>query len=119
LSAGLSSADILADVRPPHELEHRFNVPPRLGILGLTFFLVAAGPLRGGNDGLLAIGVKQLSGIVVDFDFAHPHDIVLIVGSLIGILRDANSDNVQKFPLEHDPEKWAPVFRKDHAQTTS
>jgi hypothetical protein len=19
--------------------------------------------------------------------------------------------------LEHDPEKWAPVFRKDHAQT--
>ena len=20
-------------------------------------------------------------------------------------------------PLEHDPEKWAPVFRKDHAQT--
>jgi hypothetical protein len=21
--------------------------------------------------------------------------------------------------LEHDPEKWVPVFRKDHAQTTS
>jgi TRAP-type mannitol/chloroaromatic compound transport system substrate-binding protein len=20
-------------------------------------------------------------------------------------------------PLEHDPEKWVPVFRKDHAQT--
>jgi hypothetical protein len=20
-------------------------------------------------------------------------------------------------PLEHDPEKWKPVFRKDHAQT--
>jgi hypothetical protein len=20
-------------------------------------------------------------------------------------------------PLEHDPEKWEPVFRKDHAQT--
>jgi hypothetical protein len=22
-------------------------------------------------------------------------------------------------PLEHDPEKWNPVFRKDHAQTKS
>jgi hypothetical protein len=21
------------------------------------------------------------------------------------------------FSLEHDPEKWKPVFRKDHAQT--
>jgi hypothetical protein len=20
-------------------------------------------------------------------------------------------------PLQHDPEKWVPVFRKDHAQT--
>src|SRR6202040_2351288 len=63
-NAGFLSADILADVRPPHELEHRFNVPPRLGILGLTFFLVAAGPLRGGNDGRVAIGVQQFSGIV-------------------------------------------------------
>jgi hypothetical protein len=22
-----------------------------------------------------------------------------------------------RFRLEHDPEKWLPVFRKDHAQT--
>jgi hypothetical protein len=24
---------------------------------------------------------------------------------------------VKPVELEHDPEKWAPVFRKDHAQT--
>jgi hypothetical protein len=23
----------------------------------------------------------------------------------------------QAAALEHDPEKWAPIFRKDHAQT--
>jgi hypothetical protein len=23
------------------------------------------------------------------------------------------------FHVEHDPEKWVPVFRKDHAQTKS
>jgi hypothetical protein len=23
----------------------------------------------------------------------------------------------EAYELEHDPEKWAPVFRKDHAQT--
>jgi hypothetical protein len=94
-------------------------VPPGFSVLGVAFFLVTTGPLRGGYDSLLAIGVKQLSGIVVNFDFAHPHDIVLTGGTLVGLTRDANADNVQKFPLEHDPEKWAPAFRKDHAQTTS
>jgi hypothetical protein len=24
---------------------------------------------------------------------------------------------IRSHPLEHDPEKWKPVFRKDHAQT--
>ena len=30
---------------------------------------------------------------------------------------DASAD--LRPPLEHDPEKWVPVFRKDHAQTRS
>jgi hypothetical protein len=29
-----------------------------------------------------------------------------------------NRQRLAKF-LEHDPEKWIPVFRKDHAQTTA
>jgi hypothetical protein len=28
-----------------------------------------------------------------------------------------NSARRTAWPLEHDPEKWVPVFRKDHAQT--
>jgi hypothetical protein len=32
-----------------------------------------------------------------------------------GAFRGGN--RVKKIPLEHDPEKWEPVFRKDHAQT--
>jgi adenylate cyclase len=26
-------------------------------------------------------------------------------------------DGIDVIGLEHDPEKWTPVFRKDHAQT--
>jgi hypothetical protein len=28
-----------------------------------------------------------------------------------------NRNCIGPVPLEHDPEKWAPVFRKDHAQS--
>jgi hypothetical protein len=28
-------------------------------------------------------------------------------------------DALQTMTLEHDPEKWKPVFGKDHAQTKS
>jgi hypothetical protein len=33
----------------------------------------------------------------------------LVTGKRLGVYR----------ALEHDPEKWVPVFRKDHAQTKS
>jgi len=29
----------------------------------------------------------------------------------------SRQENASKQKLEHDPEKWEPVFRKDHAQT--
>jgi len=35
------------------------------------------------------------------------------------LLARASVFAVRKAPLEHDPEKWKPVFRKDHAQTKS
>jgi plastocyanin len=31
----------------------------------------------------------------------------------------ADEDDGEGYGLEHDPEKWIPVFRKDHAQTKS
>jgi hypothetical protein len=30
---------------------------------------------------------------------------------------DNPTNALRKLHLEHDPEKWKPVFRKDHAQT--
>ena len=35
-------------------------MPPDFGVLGLAFFLIADGPLRCRNDGLVAIGVKHV-----------------------------------------------------------
>jgi hypothetical protein len=35
----------------------------------------------------------------------------------LGITLGSARDLIQNFNLEHDPEKWKPVFRKDHAQT--
>jgi hypothetical protein len=32
--------------------------------------------------------------------------------------RDGGGDQAERAGLEHDPEKWEPVFRKDHAQTS-
>src|SRR5262249_30180020 len=48
-------------------------MPPGFGIFGLTFFLITAGPLRSGNDGFVAIGLKHLPRVVMNFDFSHPH----------------------------------------------
>ena len=47
---------------------------------------------------------------------------VIAVGLVIGKPRSAagkRNEHVGRMSLEHDPEKWAPVFRKDHAQTKS
>jgi hypothetical protein len=34
-------------------------------------------------------------------------------------MTNSNDSNPFKQALEHDPEKWEPVFGKDHAQTKS
>jgi hypothetical protein len=47
-------------------------MPPGFGVLGLTFLLIADGPLRSRNDGLIAIGVKHLARIVMNFDLLVP-----------------------------------------------
>jgi hypothetical protein len=51
---------------------------PGFSFLRLTFLLAAAGLLSGLNDRHLAMGIKQLSGIVMNFDLSHPHDAVLL-----------------------------------------
>ena len=64
-------------MRSLHKFQYRFDVSPRFGVFGLTFFFIAAGSLRSRNDGLLAIGFKHLPRIVMNLNFAYPHDIVL------------------------------------------
>jgi len=36
---------------------------------------------------------------------------LMITGTMI-----SSCNELALLPLEHDPEKWVPVFRKDHAQ---
>ena len=52
---------------------------------------------------------------------ARPYSIVLDGGDhLVLSLTDEGAVsqlNLRRRILEHDPEKWKPVFRKDHAQT--
>jgi hypothetical protein len=42
-----------------------------------------------------------------------PEFLFLIVGSSVALAPGA----VKQPQIEHDPEKWTPVFRKDHAQS--
>ena len=53
---------------------------------------------------------------------ARPYSIVLDGGDhLVLSLTDEGAVsqlNLRRRILEHDPEKWKPVSRKDHAQTT-
>jgi len=73
-SAKRWQAPALAGAGAAHEFENRFDVSPGLGLFGVTLFLVAAGPLGRRHHGLVAIGLKHLPRIIVNFEFAHPHE---------------------------------------------
>jgi hypothetical protein len=63
----------------PHQLQGCFNTSPSFGLFRLTVLLEAASLLSGLDDRHLAMGLKQLSGIVMDFNLSHPHDAVLLL----------------------------------------
>jgi hypothetical protein len=66
-----------AYVRPSHQLQGCFDTSPSFSFFRLTLLLEAASLLSGLNDRHLAMGFKQLSGIVMNFDLCHSHDAVL------------------------------------------
>jgi hypothetical protein len=51
---------------------------PRFGFFRFTLLLEISSLLSGLNDCHLAMGLKQLSGIVMNVDLIHPHDAVLL-----------------------------------------
>jgi hypothetical protein len=67
-----------AYVRPSHQLQGCFDTPPSFSFFRLTVLLGTASLLSGLNNRHLAMGLKQLSRIVMNFDLSHPHDAVLL-----------------------------------------
>jgi hypothetical protein len=65
-------------VRTAHQFQGRLYVSPGFSLLRLTLFFAIASLPSGLNDRHLAMGFKQLSRIILDFDFPHPHDAVLL-----------------------------------------
>src|SRR5262249_61188730 len=67
-----------AYVRPSHLLQGCFYTSPRFSFFRFTLLLEVSSLLSSLNDCHLAMGLKQLSGIVMDVDLTHPHDGVLL-----------------------------------------
>jgi hypothetical protein len=64
---------ISARVRATHQLQGCFHVSPGFGLLRLALLFAGASLLSGLDNCLLPMGLKQLSRIILDFDFSHPH----------------------------------------------
>src|SRR5262245_57208731 len=62
-----------ARVRTTHQHQGCLDVSPGFGVLALALFLAGARLLRSLGDGFLAVRVEQLSRVILDFDFSHPH----------------------------------------------
>jgi hypothetical protein len=62
-----------ARVWSPHPLQDGFDVSPGFGFRGLAPFLTAARLLTRLNNRHLAMGLKRLSGMFMNFHFAHFH----------------------------------------------
>jgi hypothetical protein len=58
-------------VRPTHELQGVFDVPPGSGQFQLAFCFKVDGVLGSFRNGLGAVCFQQLSRIVMYFDFSH------------------------------------------------
>ena len=59
-----------AYVRAAHQLQRRFDVSPGLGFLRLALLFAGASLLGGLGDRRGPMGLEQLSGIILDFDFS-------------------------------------------------
>jgi hypothetical protein len=74
LGAGAPSAC----ARSAHQLKRRFDVPPSFSLFALALLFQGASLLSGLDNGFVAAGLQQLARVLVDVDFLHSHDIVLL-----------------------------------------
>src|SRR5499433_141330 len=65
-------------VRPAHQLEGRFDVPPSFGVFAFALLFQGTSLLRGLGNGLVAVCFQQLPSVVVDFAFLHSHGVMLL-----------------------------------------
>src|SRR5262249_4811789 len=65
-------------VRPAHQLEGRFDVPPSFGVFAFALLFQGTSLLRGLGNGLVAVCFQQLPRVVVDFAFLHSHGVMLL-----------------------------------------
>ena len=72
-----------AFVRPAHQLQGIFDVPPSLGLLAVALLLEGTSFLSGLGNGLVAVRVQQLPRVVLDFDFLHSHGVMLLFVSAV------------------------------------
>src|SRR5499433_2407107 len=67
-----------AFVRPAHQLEGRFDVPPTFGVFAFALLFQGTSLLSGLGNGLVAVCFQQLPSVVVDFAFLHFHGVMLL-----------------------------------------
>src|SRR6516164_5911744 len=65
-------------VRPAHQLEGRFDVPPSFGVFAFALLFQGTSLLRGLGNRLVAVCFQQLPRVVVDFAFLHSHGVMLL-----------------------------------------
>src|SRR5262245_11699127 len=78
-----------AFVRPAHQLERRFDVPPSFGLFACALLFVVTSFLRSLGNGLLAMCLQELPGVVVDIDFVHPHGAISLSAMQTPIAEDS------------------------------
>src|SRR5262249_34184753 len=65
-----------AFVRPAHQHKGGFDMPPGFGLFAFTLLFEATSLLSGLGKRLVAVGFKELPGVVVDVDFLHSHGVI-------------------------------------------
>jgi hypothetical protein len=70
-SLAMTSLATSALVRPAHQLQRVFDVPPVPGLFDLALRFEVDGLAGGFDDGLRALGFQELSCAGVDLDFSH------------------------------------------------
>src|SRR5919108_34123 len=67
-----------AFVRPAHQLQGRFDVPPSFGVFAFALLFQRTSLLSGLGNGLVAVCLQQLPSVVVNFHFLHSHGAMLL-----------------------------------------